>query len=58
MLSIIIPTYIGRFVLVLFPIYILGASIKNQYLRPAWIFISILFLAMYIILFVNNYWAG
>lgn len=49
---------IGRFVLVLFPIYILGASIKNQYLRPAWIFISILFLAMYIILFVNNYWAG
>lgn len=49
---------ISRFILVLFPIYILGASIKNQYLRQFWIFTSILFLAMYIILFVNNYWAG
>ena len=49
---------IGRYILVLFPIYILGASIKNQYLQQAWIFLSILLLAMYTILFVNNYWAG
>lgn len=49
---------IGRYILVLFPIYILLASIKNEYLKQAWIFISILFLVMYIILFVNNYWAG
>ena len=49
---------IGRYLLVLFPIYILGASIKNQYLQQAWIFISILLLAIYTILFVNNYWAG
>ncbi|PKL72190.1 hypothetical protein CVV26_02670 [Candidatus Kuenenbacteria bacterium HGW-Kuenenbacteria-1] len=49
---------IERFILVLFPIYILGASIKNQYLQQAWILISILFLAMNITLFVNNYWAG
>ena len=49
---------IGRYVLVLFPIYILLASIKNQYLRQSWALISILLLAMYIILFVNNYWAG
>lgn len=48
----------GRYILVLFPIYILLASTKNQYLQQAWIFISILFLAMYTILFVNNYWAG
>lgn len=49
---------IGRYILVLFPIYILVASIKNQYLQQAWIFLSILLLALNIILFVNNYWAG
>jgi hypothetical protein len=49
---------INRFVLVLFPMYILIASIKNQYLKQAWTFFSILFLAMHIILFVNNYWSG
>jgi Gpi18-like mannosyltransferase len=49
---------IGRYILVLFPIYILAASIKNQYLQQAWIFISILLLALYTVLFVNNYWAG
>jgi len=49
---------IGRYILVLFPIYILLASIKNQFIRQSWIFASTLFLAMYIILFVNNYWAG
>jgi len=49
---------IGRYILTLFPIYILLASTKNQTARQAWAFISILFLAMYTILFVNNYWAG
>lgn len=49
---------VGRYILVLFPIYILLASIKNQYLQQSWIFISTLLLAMYTILFVNNYWAG
>ncbi|MBU3942552.1 hypothetical protein KKA24_01060 [Patescibacteria group bacterium] len=49
---------IGRYILVLFPIYILLASIKNQYLRQSWIFISTLLLALYTILFVNSYWAG
>ncbi len=49
---------VGRYILTLFPIYILGASIKNQYLQQAWVFISILLLEMYITLFVNNYWAG
>ncbi|KPJ72557.1 hypothetical protein AMJ48_03110 [Parcubacteria bacterium DG_74_1] len=49
---------IGRYILDLFPMYILLASIKNQYLKQAWVFASILFLAMYVILFVNNYWAG
>ena len=49
---------IGRYILALFPIYILLASIKDQHLKQGWIFVSTLFLAMYIILFVNNYWAG
>ena len=49
---------IGRYILVLFPVYILLASIKNQYLRQTWIFTSILLLALYTILFANNYWAG
>jgi len=49
---------IGRYILILFPIYILLASIKNQYIKQAWAFISILFLAMHIILIANNYWAG
>jgi len=49
---------VGRYILVLFPIYILLSLIKNQYLQQAWIFISTLLLAMYTILFVNNYWGG
>ena len=49
---------IGRYVLVLFPIYILGAAIKNEYVRYAWILISALLFALYTILFVNYYWAG
>ncbi|TET83819.1 MAG: hypothetical protein E3J36_03030 [Candidatus Nealsonbacteria bacterium] len=49
---------IGRYILVLFPIYILLASIKNQYLQQTLTFISILLLALYTVLFINNYWAG
>lgn len=49
---------IGRYILVLFPIYILIASIKNEYLQKSWVFISILLLSINIILFVNSYWAG
>ncbi len=48
----------GRYILVLFPIYILLASIKNPYWQQALTFISVLLLALYTILFVNNYWAG
>ena len=49
---------IGRYSLVLFPIFILLAKIKSKTLQQLWIFSSILFLALDIILFVNNYWAG
>jgi general stress protein CsbA len=49
---------IGRYIAVLFPIYLLGASIKNEYIKYSWIFVSILLLAMNITLFVHYYWAG
>ncbi len=49
---------IGRYMMVLFPMYILLASIKNNTVKLTCAFISILLLAMNVILFVNNYWAG
>lgn len=49
---------IGRYVMVLFPMYLLISEIKSEYARYAWIFSSILLFALYTILFVNEYWAG
>ena len=48
----------GRYILVLFPIYILLASIKSESVRYAYAMLSTLLLSMYITLFVNGYWAG
>ncbi|MFA6511936.1 MAG: mannosyltransferase family protein [Patescibacteria group bacterium] len=49
---------IGRFVLVLFPIFIAVAMIHNAYIKLGIAFASILLLALYTLLFVNGYWAG
>lgn len=49
---------IGRYLLVLFPIYIALASLKNEAIKNTWIFVSLLLFALNITLFVNNYWAG
>lgn len=49
---------IGRYILVLFPIYIIGASLKNEISKKIWIVVSILLFALNTILFVNWYWAG
>jgi len=49
---------IGRYVMILFPIFLLGASIKDQTYRMGWILSSVLLLALYTIAFVSNYWAG
>jgi Gpi18-like mannosyltransferase len=49
---------IGRYSLVLFPLFILLASVKNESFRIGWLFASTLFLAQGIILFVSNSWAG
>lgn len=49
---------ISRFTLMFFPIFILVASSKNQQFKFCWKLTSVLLLAVYTILFVNNYWAG
>ncbi len=49
---------IGRYILILFPIYILGATIKNEAYRYIWIMVSVLLLGLYTLLFVTHYWAG
>ena len=51
---------INRYVLVLFPFYILMAvwSEKHPQFEKAYTLISILLLALYTTLFVNNYWTG
>jgi hypothetical protein len=65
-LSLFVPLSTGtlmssnRYVLVLFPIYILMAvwADKKPEFEKIYTIISVLLLALYIILFVNNYWAG
>jgi Gpi18-like mannosyltransferase len=49
---------IGRYILVLFPIYIVGASLRNEMAKYVWALVSILLFALNTILFVNWYWAG
>lgn len=51
---------INRYVLILFPFYILMAlwSEKNSCFEKIYPLVSILIFSLYIILFVNNYWAG
>jgi Gpi18-like mannosyltransferase len=49
---------VGRFTVILFPIFILLASIKNTYFKFGWQLLSILLLALFTAFFVNNYWAG
>jgi Gpi18-like mannosyltransferase len=49
---------VGRYSLVMFPLFILLAKIKSRVIFSAWLLISFLFFALDIILWVNNYWAG
>ncbi|MFZ2682296.1 MAG: hypothetical protein WAZ14_04360 [Patescibacteria group bacterium] len=49
---------IGRYVIVLFPIFFLLAASKNTVFKKIWLLLSILLLALYTLLFVSNYWAG
>ena len=48
----------ARYTMVLFPIHLIGAGIGSAVGRGAWLFGSVLLLALDIICFVNHYWAG
>jgi len=49
---------IGRYILILFPMYIALATTKSRYFEKSYTLCSLLLLALYIALFVNWYWAG
>ncbi len=49
---------IGRYAIVLFPIYIFAATIPSMHTKFAWLLTSTLSLSLDIVLFVNHYWAG
>jgi Ca2+/H+ antiporter len=49
---------VARYSMVLFPIHLIGAGIRSSVGRGAWLCGSTLLLALYIICFVNHYWAG
>jgi len=49
---------IGRYIAVLFPIYIFASSMRSTLAKQTWALISILLLALYTMLFVHFHWAG
>jgi len=49
---------VGRYILVLFPMYIALATIKSHHFEKIYTFGSLLLFALNVTLFVNWYWAG
>lgn len=49
---------IARYAMVLFPIHLVAAGIRSETGRFAWLFASVLLLALHTTLFVNRYWSG
>lgn len=49
---------VGRYILVLFPIYIALATVKSRHFEKVYTAASLLLFALHIILFVTGYWAG
>lgn len=47
---------IQRYILVIFPLFILFALIKNEYLQKSLIFFSGFLLAIYAVLFIGSFW--
>lgn len=62
LISLILPTFSGtliampRYMLTIFPIFILLGLIENELIQKIGIIISILLLSAYAILFINGYW--
>lgn len=54
------PTIVAipRYILLIFPIFIMISFIKNQYLILAYQLISLLLLSVYAILFINGFWVS
>lgn len=52
------PMSIGRYIVVLFPIFILLASWKDRRALLGYAFVSVLLFGLYTTLFVNGHWAG
>ncbi len=54
------PTIVAlpRYLLTIFPIFIVLSFIKNQYLITFYQFISLMLLSVYAILFINGYWVS
>ena len=48
----------GRFGMVVFPIFLALAKIKNEKIKYSWGVISVILLVFYTTQFVNGYWAG
>ncbi len=49
---------VGRYSMMLFPIYFIAAAIGSEMGRRAWMLASTLFMALNIICFLNHYWVG
>ena len=64
LLSVLVPiftstlTSIPRFLLPIFPIFIMIALIKNNLIQVAYQIVSLMLLAAYTILFINGYWVS
>lgn len=48
----------GRYSMMLFPIYLTAASLGSHLGRMAWMLVSALLMALHIICYVNHYWVG
>ncbi len=51
-------TSVPRFIVVIFPIFILLALIKNKYLTLLYQIFSLMLLSLFIALFINGYWVS
>lgn len=64
LLSVMLPLFtptlssFPRFLIVIFPVFILIALVKNQYLQLVYQIISLLFLGVFTALFITGYWVS
>ncbi len=49
---------IHRYILVIFPLFIILALIKNEQIYKLWVIFSILFLGIFSVLYINGFWVS